>query len=335
MVIEVVTASIRAVRSRTVLCALCDEIAFWESDETSANPDTEILNALRPSMATIPEARLFAASSPYARRGALWDVYHRYYGQTGGPLVWKADTRTMHPSVPQAYIDSKYEEDPVAAAAEFGAEFRTDVGAFVPREVVEACVVPGRVMLAPVLTLGPRYFGFCDPSGGRSDSMTLAIAHYDIKTDRIVLDCAREWMVPFGLKEAAAEAAAILKAYKLYTVTGDHYAGNWPAEEFQKHGITYETSEMTKIDIYREALPLLTTGRAELLDDKRLVTQICSLERRTARGGRDSIDHPPGGHDDLANSALGAMVNLAGGPGIVISNEMLTNLAAAGWGAQR
>ena len=53
-------------------------------------------------------------------------------------------------------------------------------------------------------------------------------------------------------------------------------------------------------------------GRAQLLDLKRLVNQLCSLERRTARGGRDLIDHPqhPGAHDDLANAVCGAFVML-------------------------
>jgi hypothetical protein len=32
-----------------------------------------------------------------------------------------------------------------------------------------------------------------------------------------------------------------------------------------------------------------------------IIAQLCALERRTARGGRDSIDHPPNGHDDLIN----------------------------------
>src|SRR5262249_4903704 len=36
-----------------------------------------------------------------------------------------------------------------------------------------------------------------------------------------------------------------------------------------------------------------------------LLTQLVGLERRTARGGRDSIDHPPGAHDDLANAVAG------------------------------
>jgi hypothetical protein len=32
------------------------------------------------------------------------------------------------------------------------------------------------------------------------------------------------------------------------------------------------------------------------------------LERRTARGGKDSIDHSPGQHDDVANAVAGALV---------------------------
>ena len=46
-VIEVHTASFRSVRGYTLAAVICDEIAFWRSDE-SANPDTEILRALRP-----------------------------------------------------------------------------------------------------------------------------------------------------------------------------------------------------------------------------------------------------------------------------------------------
>ena len=70
---------------------------------------------------------------------------------------------------------------------------------------------------------------------------------------------------------------------------------------------------MPKNDLYRELLPLLNGGRAELLDHPRLAAQLCSLERRTARGGRDSIDHPPGAHDDVANCVAGAIVTASRG----------------------
>jgi hypothetical protein len=35
---------------------------------------------------------------------------------------------------------------------------------------------------------------------------------------------------------------------------------------------------------------------------------LTSLERRTARGGKDSIDHPPRQHDDIANAVAGVAV---------------------------
>lgn len=97
-------------------------------------------------------------------------------------------------------------------------------------------------------------------------------------------------------------------------MSGDRYAGEWPRERFREHGIAYEPAAQTKSDLYRELLPLLNSRRCEFLDYPRLVNQICSLERRTARGGRDSIDHPAGAHDDFANAAAGVLVGLAGGP---------------------
>ena len=106
----------------------------WRSDD-SANPDREIINALRPSMATVPGALLVGISSPYARRGLLWEQYRRHYGQDGDVLVWQADTASMNPGVPAAVIANAYAEDEAAAAAEYGAEFRRDLEAFVSREV--------------------------------------------------------------------------------------------------------------------------------------------------------------------------------------------------------
>ena len=44
--------------------------------------------------------------------------------------------------------------------------------------------------------------------------------------------------------------------------------------------------------------------------------QLSSLERRTARGGKDSIDHSPGMHDDIANAVAGALVTSFRDPGV-------------------
>jgi len=307
--IEILTASFRTVRGYTLVAALCDELAFWRNDE-SANPDSEIIGAIRPAMATVPGAMMLCASSPYARRGALWDAFRRHFGKAGPVLVWKADTRTMNPTVPQSIIDEATEADPASAAAEYGAEFRTDVETFVAREVVDAAVVPGRYELPPASDVS--HYAFCDPSGGSADSMTLAIAHRDRETKRGVLDAVRERRPPFSPDDVVKDFASLLESYGIRSVHGDRYAGEWPRERFRVHGIEYLVSEKPKSDIYRDLLPILNSGQAELLDLPRLSAQLCNLERRTARGGRDSIDHPPGAHDDIANAAAGVLVRAAG-----------------------
>ena len=302
--IEIHTASFRSVRGYTVVAALCDEIAFWRSDD-SANPDTEILAALRPAMATIPDALILCFSTPYARRGVLWNAYRQHFGKGGDVLVWQAPTRAMNPTVSQNIIDSAFEEDPIAAAAEYGAEFRSDVEAFITQEAVDACIVPGRFELPPVA--GTQYIAFVDPSGGSQDSMTLGIAHGE--SERAVLDLVRERKPPFSPEAVVTEFAEDLKRYGLREVVGDRYGGEWPRERFLTHGINYKLSDETKSQIYQAALPLLNSRRVELLDIKTLRSQLVGLERRTSRGGRDSIDHRPGGRDDVANAAAGALIS--------------------------
>ena len=134
--------------------------------------------------------------------------------------------------------------------------------------------------------------------------MTLAIAHTE--DGRAVLDLVREVRPPFGPDSTVQDFAAVLRSYGLRNVTGDRYAGEWPRERFKVHGVDYELSDRPKSDLYRDMLPMLNSGQAELLDLPRLAAQLTGLERRTARSGRDSIDHGPGAHDDLANAVAGA-----------------------------
>jgi hypothetical protein len=91
-------------------------------------------------------------------------------------------------------------------------------------------------------------------------------------------------------------------------VIGDRYAGEFPRELFRKRGIHYEPSEdMFRNDLYIFLLPLLNSGRIELLDIPRIVSQFCSLERRTHPSGKDTIDHQrsASSHDDVANAIAG------------------------------
>jgi hypothetical protein len=136
--------------------------------------------------------------------------------------------------------------------------------------------------------------------------MTLAIAHNE--AGHVVIDCVRERPAPFSPDDVVIEFAATLKSYGVGTVRGNRYGGEWPRERFVARGVRYEPAEKPKSDLYRDLLPTLSAKRVELLDIPRLVSQLCSLERRTSRGDRDSIDHPPGGRHDVVNSVAGAVV---------------------------
>jgi hypothetical protein len=311
--IEVRAASFRRLRGPTYVAIIADEAAFWLSDD-SANPDTEILNAVRPGLATTG-GPLFIISSPYARRGELWRTYDKQFGAAGDRLILVAQgaSRTFNPTLPQSVVDRAMERDPASAAAEYLAQFRRDIESFVSVEAVRACMAAGIYERAP--RAGTYYVGFADPSGGSVDSFALAIGHAEHGRQMIVIDCVRETKPPFSPEAVVGEYARLLKNYNVNSITGDKYAGIWPVEQFAKFNIRYDQSAAPKSDLYRDTLPLINSRRIDLLDNPKLIAQLCGLERRTARSGRDSIDHAPGAHDDLINAVAGlaAINNRYGG----------------------
>lgn len=312
--IEVHTASFKSIRGYTCVSCVADEIAIWNAD--GANPDSEIITAIRSRFATIPNAMLVAISSPYARVGELWETYDRHFGDKGSPdiFVWQASTRDMNPSVPQSFVDRQYEKDPAKASAEFGGEFRTDVERFVPIEVVKACIpVEGRQQNPPAE--GLQYRAFVDPSGGRTDPMTMAIGHR-ASTGIVVLDALMGVKPPFEPTEAIRQMVALCRPYRVTKVHGDRFGGEWPREGFRNQGIEYALHPRSKSELYVEMLPHLTSRTIELLDHPKLALELTGLERRVSPSGRELIDHPKGGHDDYANAVAGLIDLLSKGGGM-------------------
>jgi hypothetical protein len=220
--------------------------------------------------------------------------------------VINAPTRALNPTIDQSIVDRALAEDPAAARAEWLAEFRSDISGWLPSELIEAAVDKGITVRPPHPAF--EYAGFADPSGGARDSFTCGIAHHEGET--AVLDCLVEIRPPFDPAAATAQIAAVLKQYRVHSVVGDRYGAQWVVSAFDQNGIHYKHSERDRSAIYADALPLFTSGKARLLDNRKLVSQFSSLERKTSSMGRDKIDHGPGGHDDLCNSAAGALVNV-------------------------
>ena len=235
-----------------MVAALLDEISIWPCDEQSAEPDVEVINSIRPGMATIPESVLLVASSPHAQRGALWDAHRQFYGHDDPDvLVWQATTRDMNQTVPQAWIDQQLARDPARVAADYLAQFRSDLEGFISRDAVMACVVPGLRERPPDKRV--RHHAFVDPSGGSTDSFTLCIGHNDIARRTVILDCIREIKPPFSPENVVQEFSALMKSYNVLSCHGDHFAKEWPVESFRRHGIRYTQDAQPKSDLYAGA----------------------------------------------------------------------------------
>lgn len=305
--IMIVTCSYKSVRGPTAVAVIADEVAFWRADD-GRNPATEVLRALRPALATIPGAILLGISSPYSRSGPLWTAFNEHYGKDDSDvLVWHSSSTVMNPTISQKLIDREMAADPEAARAEWLAEFRSDLEAYLPIEAIEAVTVQDRFELPALPDI--RYTAFVDPSGGRRDPAALAIGHVD-KEQRVIVDVARRFKAPHDPAQVTQEMAELLTQYRIKRVKGDRYAGAWPEQEFLKFGITYQAADQDKSCIYIDFIPLVLSGRVELLDNKQLFAELRALERRTRRGGKDLVDHPPKAHDDLANAVAGVCVEL-------------------------
>lgn len=337
--ISITTASFKAPRGRTAPTACCDEIAFW-SDE-GANPDAETLLAVRGTLGRTVGSVLLVLSNPYAPRGELHKAHESYFGKDAesrddGVLVWNASTLAMRPSHPLRPIKRLWKADPVKAASEYGTEdgfvqFRQGDAALFDEAPVRAAIQVGRRELPPVS--GVTYTAFLDMAeGARSgDSAALSIAHNE--KGRAVQDVSLEIKPTFSPgRVIVSDFAPVLRRYGIREVRGDNHARGWVEAALDAEGFKFVTSELSKSELYLELLQLTNSGLVELLDDATLRRQLLGLERYSVRSGHDSVDHPRGGRDDVANVCAGALCNVAG-VGITKKPQLLlsgSNPAQAG-----
>jgi len=223
----------------------------------------------------------------------------------------QADSKALNPCLRQSTIDRAYEDDPVAAAAEYGGEFRQPVTAYLDRAVVEKAIdkgITGRVRLP-----GVTYRAHVDVAGGTgSDSFCACIGHkmHDAGRDICVVDALFEARPPFDPDVVTEQAATRLRQWGVTDASADSYAAGWPITAFAKHGIRFHTAALTTSELYLHTLPLWTAGRVAMLDHPRAVDQLCNLRRKVGQGGKENISHPRNAHDDLACVIAGLLWRL-------------------------
>jgi hypothetical protein len=297
--IEIFTNDQRRARGRRVGLCIFDEVAHWRSD-VSSNPAEDVYESIMPSMANVPGAMLIGISSVHMRSGLFYKKVSENFGKPGPILSVRAPTWIMNPTLPfdGPFIEARYRENPAFAKAEFGSEWRSDLESYCSIEALEACT--DKNVFERKMNRQNRHFAAYDGSGGVGDSAALCVGHKE--GDSVVIDLIREVPAPHDPEMVLAEFSDILRAWRIKRVISDRYGAEWARSAWRKNGIHAVESEFGASEAYNSFLPMLNSQSVRLLDNKKMAAQFLTLERSPRRGARDSVDHPRGTHDDIANA---------------------------------
>lgn len=296
--ITVTTADAASVRGATVVAAVLDEAAFM-TDETF----DELIVSITPALGTMPRSLIAVITTIYSSQGKAYELFRQWGESIAGQLVIKGTTRDFNVTYSQKTIDIELAKDPQRARAEYLSIPRTDVSRLFDAALLDAVTrneyreLPFRQIIHGGKT---RYSAGVDVSGGRGDAASCAISHPE--GERVVIDAVRAWPAPHDPVVVAGEIAVFMGLYGLKTAIADDYAAEFSRSVYREAGIELQSAHITRSEAYMHALPLFTTNRVEIPDHPGLRQELLALERRTGRSGKDSVDHPPHGHDDIANA---------------------------------
>ena len=301
-------ASFRSIRGLSVVCCICDEIAFWWTEADYANPDIEVVRAVRPAMATFPHGKLLMVSSPYTMTGVLWDVWQRR-DRDDSTLVWHAPTQLMNPTVSPSFLEKEQARDPENYRREYEAEFTEAVSSFLPGDLIELCVVEGRTELPPD-TDAHTYVAAVD-AAFKGDAFTLCIAHNDKGRGTIVIDYIGGWQgskeQPLRLSVVVPQIKAQCDRYGVRSLRGDQFGAEPLRDAFEREGLSfveYTFTNQSKADLYATLRTKVMDGTIELLDHPVSVRELRGLEIEHLPGGSIRVRHArhTRAHDDYADA---------------------------------
>ena len=290
------------VRGRIIVAAICDEMAFWPHEETAANPEEEVIAALRPGMITVKNPKLVKISTPYAKQGLLWTEFQRR-AELDFP-VWQLPSHEMNPKISLSDLEREQRRgEEKYHLREYLAEFVDSVSGWITPEILDPSIARGRRELPPVRD--GFYVAALDPASRHND-FAFAILHRSPE-GMIIVDRVARWTgtkrAPLVFRTVLSEIKSVLEDYGLNSAVGDQYWSDVIRQDLLELGVSYEIctfGPQTRARIFTNLKHLLVQGKIELLEDPELLRQLRNLrEERTDRGQIDV--RPSGGmNDDLA-----------------------------------
>jgi hypothetical protein len=289
------------VRGRTIVAVVCDELAFWPREESAADSDEEVIEALRPGMATVRNAKLVKISTPYAKCGVIWeDFQHRT--ELDFP-VWQLTSIRMNPTIDVTILEREKRRNEENYRREYLAEFTDSINSWIIPEILDPCVVRGRAEVRP--RRGARYVAAIDPATRHND-FALVIVEFSPE-EKVILARVARWRgtkkAPLAYEFVLGEIKSILDGYEINSVIGDQYYCDAIGQHLLKLDIFYEVSvfgPQTRAKIFANLKHLLVQRKIELLDDPELLYEFRSLQELKTERGQIDVRPGPGMRDDSA-----------------------------------
>lgn len=312
IVIGTASPTVKSVRGWAVPVVIMDEVGVWYKTVEAANPDYEVERAVRFSQIQFPHYKRIIISSPYIKKGLLYDRFTKYWQRPHSDmLVYYAPTAVVAPAkvdgrpfITRARLLQEREEDAEAFERESLARFVDALAGFLSPTLLEEARAHGVQERAP--TSHHTYVAAMDPAF-RRDAFAFTIGHFE-QGKGFVQDVIRSWQAPSSEEKLnpvpiLAEIAPLVHDYNVTGVASDQYQLESLTQLAAQHGITLYGVDFTgrsKAKIMGSLQQLVNQKRISLLDDSRQMQQLKELERRYGSLGNVQIAAPKGSHDDAA-----------------------------------
>ena len=308
--IKVAAASSKTTRGVAACAILCDEIAFWNLDESMKETDAKIMKAVRPAMKQFREfGMLIKLSSPGIKQGVL---YAEYKKDRAGELppsyaVFKAPSWMMSPDdvMPGSEFKEEFDLDPDSFDQEYRGNFADSLSFFITPEYIDMAVVKKVSFMAPEGDQ-TKYTAAID-AAFKGDRFTLSVSAY--VNGRLKQYVSKGWegtkQKPVSAYEVAEFVRNICKQYNIDEVAADQYSFQPLKEIFNTYGVNLKEYTFTpafKKKIYWNLKKLVHSQQADLLDNEIQTRELKELIVEQGQSGNIKIGHPAGGTDDFADS---------------------------------
>lgn len=299
--VKVFAATTSAVVAFTCIGFLCDEVAMWRDKDSGANPARQIIEALRPTMITMPNAKGWFVS-------AVWDAENLHAemvdaGSSAAQLVFRGTTTQGNPTLTDADILRLEPDEQTRLRAYYNVRLAQGETAFFPGLFIDRARL-NRITGSSDKTAAGLDLAF------RKNSSALSVASKF--GEAIRLDVVEERIPgskPLKPSETMRDLVGLAQAHGAEGVASDQHYQDSLKEVLENFDIPFESFPSDSDGISQAYVRLRVLLSEELVDlsraPDRFIKQLKNTKQKPGDGATLKIIHPvgnDGSHGDCVAS---------------------------------